>query len=97
MDDWQHYIWCSLYVDKDLIDAYHLCGLCQLMVDTPAENHPAINFLEGLGFANPVHHVYMSLNISHAAASAAGRPPTKPTLTKLVTSSTSEKGKEDTG
>ncbi len=35
-----------------------------LMIDTQADNHPALRFFESKGFSNPIDHVYMTLNLS---------------------------------
>lgn len=39
-----------------------------IIADTPMENTPAIGFLHRMGFATPVYHVYMSLNLAKKAA-----------------------------
>ena len=38
-------------------------GIRMLMVDTQADNVPAINFFKRKGFENPTDHVYMTLNL----------------------------------
>lgn len=38
-------------------------GIRMLMVDTQADNDPAIRFFQGKGFENPTDHVYMTLNL----------------------------------
>ena len=38
-------------------------GVRMLMVDTQADNEPAIGFFHRLGFENPTDHVYMTLNL----------------------------------
>jgi len=38
-------------------------GVRMLMVDTQADNHPAIQFFTRKGFENPTEHVYLTLNL----------------------------------
>jgi ribosomal protein S18 acetylase RimI-like enzyme len=38
-------------------------GVRMLMVDTQADNDPAIRFFTGKGFENPTEHVYLTLNL----------------------------------
>ena len=38
-------------------------GIRMLMVDTQADNTPAVKFFERKGFENPTEHVYMTLNL----------------------------------
>lgn len=38
-------------------------GIRMLMVDTQADNEPAINFFTRKGFENPTEHVYLTLNL----------------------------------
>lgn len=38
-------------------------GIRMLMVDTQADNTPAVKFFQRKGFENPTDHVYMSLNL----------------------------------
>ncbi len=38
-------------------------GIRMLMVDTQANNDPAIEFFQRKGFENPTEHVYMTLNM----------------------------------
>jgi ribosomal protein S18 acetylase RimI-like enzyme len=38
-------------------------GIRMLMVDTQADNDPAVNFFIRKGFENPTEHVYMTLNL----------------------------------
>jgi ribosomal protein S18 acetylase RimI-like enzyme len=37
-----------------------------LIVDTQADNQPAINFFKKHGFSNPKKHLYMALNLDEA-------------------------------
>lgn len=39
-------------------------GIRMLMVDTQADNDPAIQFFQRKGFENPTDHVYMTLNLA---------------------------------
>ena len=39
-------------------------GIRMLMVDTQADNEPAIKFFERKGFENPTEHVYMTLYLN---------------------------------
>ncbi len=48
-------------------------GMRTIVADTPESNVPARRFLEGLGFKNPISHVYMSLNIANAPEQKAPR------------------------
>ena len=41
-------------------------GIRMLMVDTQADNDPAIRFFQNKGFENPTDHVYMTLNLEKA-------------------------------
>ena len=34
-----------------------------LIVDTEADNHPALKFFEKMGFGSPREHIYLSLNL----------------------------------
>ncbi|MDX9801938.1 MAG: GNAT family N-acetyltransferase [Spirochaetia bacterium] len=38
-------------------------GIRMLMVDTQADNEPALKFFKRKGFENPTEHVYMTLNL----------------------------------
>lgn len=38
-------------------------GVRMLMIDTQADNSPAIRFFKRKGFENPTEHVYMTLNL----------------------------------
>ena len=38
-------------------------GIRMLMVDTQADNEPAVKFFQRKGFENPTDHVYMTLNL----------------------------------
>ena len=38
-------------------------GIRMLLVDTQADNTPAVTFFQGKGFENPTNHVYMTLNL----------------------------------
>jgi ribosomal protein S18 acetylase RimI-like enzyme len=38
-------------------------GISMLMVDTQADNEPAVRFFSRKGFENPTDHVYMTLNL----------------------------------
>lgn len=40
-------------------------GVRMLIVDTQAENAPAICFFEKLGFGNPIEHVYLTMNLDN--------------------------------
>jgi ribosomal protein S18 acetylase RimI-like enzyme len=57
-------------------------GVRMMLVDTEADNTPAIRFFKGLGFGNDEKHIYMTLNLSEkmkkkrkkdAAGSVVGR------------------------
>lgn len=52
----------SLLFDRfrDLMEAE---GIRMLIVDTQADNKPAITFFRRKGFENPTKHVYMTLNL----------------------------------
>jgi ribosomal protein S18 acetylase RimI-like enzyme len=39
-------------------------GIRMLMVDTQADNEPAIRFFKKKGFENPTEHVYLTLNLN---------------------------------
>jgi ribosomal protein S18 acetylase RimI-like enzyme len=39
-------------------------GVRMLIVDTEAENLPALFFFRKMGFANPQEHIYLSLNLA---------------------------------
>jgi ribosomal protein S18 acetylase RimI-like enzyme len=38
-------------------------GVRMLIVDTPAENLPALHFFRDLGFAHPREHIYLTMNL----------------------------------
>lgn len=38
-------------------------GVRMLLVDTQADNKPALRFFRNKGFENPIEHVYMTMNI----------------------------------
>lgn len=44
-------------------DAMEEAGVRMLLVDTQADNDPAIRFFSSKGFINPTDHVYMTLNM----------------------------------
>ena len=39
-------------------------GVRMLIVDSEADNLPALQFFRKLGFGNPQEHIYLSLNLS---------------------------------
>jgi ribosomal protein S18 acetylase RimI-like enzyme len=41
-------------------------GVRMIIVDTAADNEPAINFFRKQGFGNPRQHVYLSLNLTRS-------------------------------
>jgi len=43
-------------------------GARMLMVDTQADNEPAIRFFTRRGFANPTDHVYLTLNLDKSGS-----------------------------
>lgn len=47
-----------------LRERYLAAGVRIMMVDTEADNLPAIRFFRKLGFGKPSEHLYMSLNLS---------------------------------
>jgi len=49
---------------NQLRDRYVAAGVRIMMVDTEADNLPAIRFFRKLGFGKPSEHLYMSLNLS---------------------------------
>lgn len=40
-------------------------GVRMLMVDTQADNEPALGFFRDKGFSNPIEHVYLTLNLDN--------------------------------
>ena len=46
-------------------EAYIKAGARMMIVDTDAENTPAINFFHGQGFLNEDRHVYLSKNLTN--------------------------------
>lgn len=44
-------------------DIMETAGIRMLMVDTQADNEPAVQFFQRKGFENPTDHVYMTLNL----------------------------------
>ncbi|HNX42727.1 MAG TPA: GNAT family N-acetyltransferase [Candidatus Aminicenantes bacterium] len=38
-------------------------GVRMLIVDTEADNHPALKFFDKMGFGSPREHIYLSLNL----------------------------------
>jgi len=57
-------------------------GVRMLLVDTEADNLPALHFFRKLGFGNPEEHVYLTLNIAkHQRMNGKGKktaPPARP-------------------
>lgn len=47
-------------VFREIMEA---AGIRMLMVDTQADNAPAVKFFQRKGFENPTDHVYMTLNL----------------------------------
>ena len=45
---------------RDIMEA---AGIRMLMIDTQADNEPAVRFFKRKGFENPTDHVYMTLNL----------------------------------
>ena len=40
-------------------------GVRMLLVDTEADNLPALHFFRNMGFGNPQQHIYLTLNLSN--------------------------------
>jgi ribosomal protein S18 acetylase RimI-like enzyme len=40
-------------------------GVRMLIVDTEADNEPALNFFKKMGFGSPQEHIYLSLNLTN--------------------------------
>ncbi len=70
---WQaHHVGTRLFTA--LRERYLAAGVRIMMVDTEADNLPAIRFFRKLGFGKPSEHIYLSLNLSgHRAGSRNGR------------------------
>jgi ribosomal protein S18 acetylase RimI-like enzyme len=52
----------SLLFDR-FREIMEVTGIRMLMVDTQADNDPAVKFFQRKGFENPTDHVYMTLNL----------------------------------
>jgi ribosomal protein S18 acetylase RimI-like enzyme len=48
-------------------------GVRMLIVDTEADNLPALRFFRKMGFSNPQEHIYLSMNLSGRQPSSAER------------------------
>jgi ribosomal protein S18 acetylase RimI-like enzyme len=48
-------------------------GVRMLIVDTEADNLPALHFFRKMGFSSPQEHIYLSLNLSVAEKKGNGR------------------------
>lgn len=48
-------------------------GVRMIIIDTSADNHPAIRFFQKQGFGNNQEHVYMSLNLTRKAKLKSGK------------------------
>ncbi len=49
---------------KEIKHRMKVQGVRMMIIDTSADNHPAIRFFEKQGFGDVQEHVYMSLNLS---------------------------------
>lgn len=69
-----HLIWMAVHPDfagcgvggrlfDTFQNAMEEAGVRMLLVDTQADNDPAIRFFTAKGFVNPTDHVYMTLNM----------------------------------
>lgn len=69
-----HLIWMAVHPDfagsgigSRLFDTFRQsmeeAGVRMLLVDTQADNEPAVRFFTRKGFVNPTDHVYMTLNL----------------------------------
>ncbi len=50
-------------------------GVRMMIIDTSADNQPAINFFQKQGFGDVQEHVYMSLNLSRKSKKKSGKKP----------------------
>jgi ribosomal protein S18 acetylase RimI-like enzyme len=50
-------------------------GVRMIIIDTSADNQPAIRFFQKQGFADTQQHVYMSLNLARKAKKKPGKKP----------------------
>jgi ribosomal protein S18 acetylase RimI-like enzyme len=50
-------------------------GVRMIIIDTSADNEPAIRFFRKQGFADTQQHVYMSLNLARKAKKKSGKKP----------------------
>ena len=50
-------------------------GVRIIIIDTSADNHPAIRFFQKQGFADTQQHVYMSLNLARKGKKKQGKKP----------------------
>ncbi len=50
-------------------------GVRMIIIDTSADNLPAIRFFEKQGFGNIQEHVYMTLNLTRKAKKKPGKKP----------------------
>ena len=49
---------------NEFLELMQKSGVRMLLVDTEADNLPALHFFRKLGFGNPEEHVYLTLNIA---------------------------------
>jgi len=50
-------------------------GVRMIIIDTSADNQPAIRFFQKQGFDDTQEHVYMSLNLARKAKKKHGKKP----------------------
>lgn len=50
-------------------------GVRMIIIDTSADNQPAIRFFQKQGFGNVQEHLYMSLNLTRKAKNKSGKKP----------------------
>jgi ribosomal protein S18 acetylase RimI-like enzyme len=74
--NYAHLVWLGVHPDfssqgvgSALFDAFRDLvqkqGIRMMLVDTQADNKPAIRFFERKGFTNPIDHIYMTLNLGN--------------------------------
>ncbi|GAB6088743.1 N-acetyltransferase family protein [Spirochaeta dissipatitropha] len=53
---------------ETFVEAMREQGVRMLLVDTQANNNPALAFFKRQGFSNPIEHVYLTLNLAQGRA-----------------------------
>jgi len=82
-----------------MTDLFIKLGARMIMVDTDAENEPALSFFRSQGFGQETPHLFLSRNLTHDPDYLRHRRPSRPASTRRKTATPSRPnyapGKED--